>query len=51
MVPFDRAIVVSVGLSIVTIALCLTIWPQFALKKLNMYMNRSFQTYYLLSQS
>jgi len=32
MVPFERAMVISYRLSIVTIALSLTIWPQFAIK-------------------
>ena len=32
MVPFERAMVVSYRLSIVTIALPLTIWPQFAIE-------------------
>jgi len=32
MVPFERAMVVSYRLSIVTIALSLTIWPQFAIE-------------------
>jgi len=32
MVPFERAMVVSYRLSIVTIALSVTIWPQFAIE-------------------
>ena len=36
MIPFKRAMVVSYRLSSVTIALSLTIWPQFAIECLPM---------------
>jgi len=32
MAPFERAMVVSYGLSIVTVVLCVTIRPQFAIE-------------------
>jgi len=32
MAPFERAMVVSYRLSIMTVALCVTIWPQFAIE-------------------
>ena len=32
MAPFERAMVVSYRLSIVTVALSVTIWPQFAIE-------------------
>jgi len=39
MAPFERAMVVFYGLSIVTVALSVTIWPQIAIE----YLRRSNQ--------
>ena len=44
MAPFERAMVVSYGLSIVTVALSVTIRPQFAIEFSDAQINRGWAT-------